>query len=76
MVSRWKVYGIAALVVLALALLYRRRRAFRGARGFALLFRLLVAAAEAWREAVLRRNIGRRIESLNALPSAPGPEAA
>jgi hypothetical protein len=72
MVSRWKVFGIGALVVLALALLYRRRRAFRGARGFMLLFRLLVAAGEAWREAVYRR----RIESLNALPSGPGPGPA
>lgn len=55
--SRWKIFGIAALVVLALTLLYRRRRAFRGARGFALLFRLAVAVAEAWREATLRRRV-------------------
>ena len=64
MTSKWKMIGIAATVFFAVALLYRRRHAFKGARGFVLLFRLLVAAGEAWREARLRN----RVRSLNLLP--------
>jgi len=55
--AKWKVWGGATLVALAVVLLYRRRNAFKGARGWVLLFRLLVAAGEAWREARLRRRL-------------------
>lgn len=65
--AKWKFWGGATLFALAVVLLYRRRRAFTGARGFVLLFRLLVAAGEAWREARLRR----RVQSLDLLPSSP-----
>jgi hypothetical protein len=57
MASRWKSWGFAALALFFVVLLWRRRRSFRGARGLLLLFRILVAVGEAWREASWRRRV-------------------
>lgn len=54
---KFKLFGSLAAIGFAAVLLYRRRRAFKGARGYLLLLRLLVAAGEAWREARLRRRL-------------------
>ena len=71
MASKWKTFGIAAVIAFIVALLYRRRRVFRGARGFILLFHILVAIGEAWREARYRRRLA--TINIQALPYEPGP---